>query len=80
MIPCQALNQRQAKDYFILLLLTDGILTDMQQTIHMIIGESFKPTSRAFHTATGIVFRLTYNIKLSRNKTSLWGLGYPLSV
>ena len=34
----QALHQQQAKDYFILLLITDGILTDMDQTIHMIIG------------------------------------------
>ncbi|XP_063694395.1 copine-3-like isoform X2 [Bolinopsis microptera] len=41
----EALHQRQAKDYFILLLLTDGILTDMQQTIHMIIEASELPLS-----------------------------------
>ena len=35
----QALHQQQAKDYYILLLITDGILTDMDQTIHMIIGK-----------------------------------------
>ena len=35
----QALHQQQAKDYYILLLITDGILTDMDQTIHMIIGQ-----------------------------------------
>ncbi|KAL5260858.1 hypothetical protein ACHWQZ_G006780 [Mnemiopsis leidyi] len=41
----EALQQQQAKDYFVLLLLTDGILTDMQQTIHMIIEASELPMS-----------------------------------
>jgi len=41
----EALHQQQAKDYYILLLITDGILTDMDQTIHMIIEASELPMS-----------------------------------
>lgn len=41
----EALHQEQASKYFVLLLLTDGILTDMDQTIHMIIEASELPMS-----------------------------------
>ena len=41
----QALQEERAGNYFVLLMITDGILTDMEQTIHTIIEASELPMS-----------------------------------